>query len=166
MVRSLSSVCQDGEAHMAKNELHTIHFIDDSPDEFLITRLSFRRSKIDTQIDAHPDFESFLEHIKDDETFTPSTALVISDLNLGTSSGLDAVRAVRSNPAMADVMIGICSGSDDPADRKAAKEANADFFVTKPLNQQAIELICEAIPRLELVIAEDGRAKLHVDVSD
>ncbi len=140
--------------------LQTLHYIDDSPDEFLITRLLFRRSKIDVELMTHSDFADFMRTVEADEDFEPAKTLVISDLNLAVTSGLDGVRALRNNPDMANIVVGICSGSDDPADCKEAMQAQADFFVTKPLNKEALAKICKDVDSLLFVERDDGTCHL------
>lgn len=140
---------------MSVKRLHTVHYIDDSPDEFLITRLLFRRAKIDVELKTYPDFADFINSVQTEVGFEPAETLVISDLNLAVSSGLQAVRTLRSDPAMAGAFVGICSGSDDPADQKAALEAGADFFVTKPLDKTALAAMCDMVANLFFVRRDD-----------
>ncbi|MFK7793549.1 MAG: response regulator [Devosiaceae bacterium] len=146
---------------MTATILKNIHFIDDSIDEFLITRLLFRKEKIDINLKTYTGLAEFMEAASAMVPFDdPAAELIVTDMNLTIQSGVDVIKAIRSDPQLQGVVAGICSGSDDPADVRYAMEAGADFFVIKSLDKQALTSICDTVHHLALVQGEDGRHRL------
>ncbi|MCW2309623.1 response regulator [Rhodobium gokarnense] len=141
---------------MTQTNVTDLHFIDDSPDEFMITRLCLRREKINVTLSTYAEFDEFEKKVLETEGALGNSDLVVVDLNLTVSSGIDAVRALRRNKNCEGLIVGICTGSEDPKDRLDAMRAGADFFVTKPLNGAALERICEVVNDLACVSETDG----------
>lgn len=44
--------------------------------------------------------------------------------------------------------MGVCTGSEDPTERKDAHDAGADFFAPKPLVPLGLESICSEVDSL------------------
>jgi CheY-like chemotaxis protein len=65
-------------------------------------------------------------------------ALMVVDVEVGDSSGLDLVAEVRRRPDCAGIPILILSGRDDPATREAADRAGASAFLVKPVDVAAL----------------------------
>lgn len=143
---------------MNEIEISEVHFIDDSPDEHMLTRMMLRRSKLPIELSTHYDYGEFDAVRQATPHKSWDNVLVVFDLNLTISSGLDAIKALRSEIAYENVIAGICTGSEDPKDRKDALEAGADFFVTKPLNAATLEKICHSVPVLDMV-TDDASGK-------
>jgi hypothetical protein len=49
------------------------------------------------------------------------------------------------------VVSGICTGSEDPADRLSAEKVGARFFIQKPLDLNALKSVCVVVDELEIV---------------
>lgn len=145
---------------MSAQTLRHLHFVDDSPDEFLVTRLIFRKEKIDLKLHAHHALDEFVAHVRKIDADELDQSIIVTDLNLAVGSGIDVINAVRAEPNLERLIAGVCSGSNDPADRLAAIEAGADFFVTKSLDKRALHEICSAVPRLSL--GESADQKLQI----
>lgn len=61
-------------------------------------------------------------------------AVVVLDIEIGDTNGLDLVREVRAQPAFASVPIVVLSGHRDEATRRAALDAGAADFLLKPVS--------------------------------
>ncbi len=135
----------------------TVFFVDDSSDELFLADFSFKKQEIDAELAHFVDFASFNAHL---ENLIPSDlqqSIGVIDLNLTISKGSDGIAELRRQARYQDFILGICSGSDDPADRQTALDAGADFFVTKPLNAAALMAICGQVPSLYHRSTSDGR---------
>jgi DNA-binding response OmpR family regulator len=64
--------------------------------------------------------------------------LVLLDVVLRGSSGLDLCEKVRKDPLLADLPIVIISNLDSPEDIKAGLEAGANVYLTKPISQDEL----------------------------
>jgi CheY-like chemotaxis protein len=65
-------------------------------------------------------------------TLRPTVTLL--DMRLADGTGLDVLRPVRSNPAMADLRVFVLSADALPQQMRAAFDAGADGYWTKPLD--------------------------------
>ena len=133
-----------------------IVYVEDSDDEVFLTRIVFDRERVAPELVHYPRFDALEADLEGGRLGGLDASLVLVDLNLKLTKGTDAVRRLRAMPAAADAVIGVCTGSEDPADRRDAEDAGADFFVGKPLDTACLERISALVPRLELVRAPDG----------
>jgi CheY-like chemotaxis protein len=63
--------------------------------------------------------------------------LIILDLNLPKSDGVDVLRCVRAQSDLRNVPVVILTSSDSPNDRTATESLGADSFITKPSDLDA-----------------------------
>ena len=68
-------------------------------------------------------------------------ALILCDLGLPDMDGYDVVRALRADPATAQLRIIALSGYTQPEDRKRALEAGFDDHIAKPVGLEALEAL-------------------------
>lgn len=126
--------------------IKTIHFIEDSDDEIFLARLLFETEQIDIDIvhhKYHSTFESFLQLHGIEEN-----SLILVDMNMPKKRGDNALRELLQRDELANAIIGMCSGSEDPADKKNAMDAGAAFFAQKPLNLKCLKSICDQVENL------------------
>jgi CheY-like chemotaxis protein len=65
--------------------------------------------------------------------------VVLCDIGLPGMSGYDVARALRNEPALAQVQLVAVSGYAQPEDRKAAAEAGFDGHLAKPVDPAHVE---------------------------
>jgi CheY-like chemotaxis protein len=65
--------------------------------------------------------------------------VVILDIMMPEISGLDILRQMRSDPALADIPVVIVSATTMPADIKSGMEAGASTYLTKPVGFQELK---------------------------
>jgi len=123
--------------------------IDDSEDDAYLSTEFFRRENIGPKLVHAFHYKGYLEHC-DDHGIDPRTSIVVLDLNLRSQRGPDLIPLIRQSRNGDQIVIGICTGSQDPADKRISFDAGAEFFIDKPLNRAALEQICEQVDRLEL----------------
>lgn len=131
-------------------DIKAIYFVDDSDDEVFISKLAFKQQSLQLEMHHFYDLDSFFDFLEQRTVQELVESLTVLDLNLTLSRGTDGVERIRAQPHLADHIVGICSGSDDPADRLAALSAGAAFFIAKPMNREALEAICSTIDSLHL----------------
>lgn len=145
------------------HQIHQLYFIDDSDDEFFMSSLFFRNQKIQLEIIHFPDFDAFFAELMAGKVQDPDKALFLIDMNLTVMKGTDGVKLMRSQDKWPDMIVCICSGSEDPADIKNALEAGADAFLPKPLDKACLQLLCEKVADLQLKETSDGEVCLFRD---
>lgn len=64
--------------------------------------------------------------------------LILLDVVLRGSSGLDLCELVRKDPGLEDLPIVIISNLDSPEDIKAGLDAGANVYLTKPISQDEL----------------------------
>jgi CheY-like chemotaxis protein len=64
--------------------------------------------------------------------------LVVLDLMMPGMSGIDACRAIRSDPAVADTPVILLTARAQAADVEAGLAAGADEYVTKPFSPREL----------------------------
>ena len=133
---------------MKDERITKIYFVDDSDDEHFILNITLKKEKINIDLNMYLSFDDFYEDFQHETK--ADHLLVVFDLNLPVVNGIQAIKRVRGNRNLRGVVIGICTGSEDPADRRNAIEAGADFFINKPLNKTALMNICSSVEPLSL----------------
>ena len=133
---------------MAGTDITKIFFVDDSDDELFISRLSFTQDSIEVELEHFFDLDAYFRTLDHCTIGELKSSITVLDLNLTVGRGTDGVKRVRAQPHLSSLIIGICSGSDDPADRQDAHDAGGNFFISKPLNLLALESISEAVDDL------------------
>lgn len=65
--------------------------------------------------------------------------IVVMDVMMPDTSGLDVLRAWRAEPRTADLDVILLSARDQPADEAAGLDAGADAYVTKPMDVDVLQ---------------------------
>lgn len=141
---------------MSKKTINRIIYIDDSTDEFFLSRMLFKAERVKIDLDCYPDVDVFLEKTSGETESALDDAIVVLDLNLTVIKGTEGVSLIRQEAFGRKAIIGICTGSDDPADMKLANEAGADFYVTKPLDRSSLLEICDSTAALSYSVSAEG----------
>jgi CheY-like chemotaxis protein len=63
--------------------------------------------------------------------------LIILDLNLPKSDGVDVLRCIRERSDLGNIPVVILTSSDSPSDRSATERLGASSFITKPSDLDA-----------------------------
>ena len=73
-----------------------------------------------------------------DERTSPPPALILVDMDLPGNDGLDAVRAIKSNPGLRSIPVVLLSRHPDPAATAQAYDAGANTVIPKPVTFLAL----------------------------
>ena len=113
---------------------------DNPADVYLIREaISKYRDMNDLDLVVVTDGEQAIDFILRRGKFRESTKpdLIILDLNLPKSDGVDVLRCVREQSDLSTVPVVILTSSDSPNDRSATESLGADSFITKPSDLDA-----------------------------
>lgn len=150
--------------NMAIRNIKTLYFIDDSEDEKFLTELLFESQKIQLDL-KHFDNVSKFEDFFIESSMCPNDAdLLVVDLNMPIKNGIDTIRYLKSKDQYNSLIMGICTGSEDPADKENSISAGAEFFIKKPLDKTALERVCNSVPILKLFTVS-GTVNLQLDLT-
>ncbi|MDD9909110.1 MAG: response regulator [Ahrensia sp.] len=126
---------------MTEKLIREIQYMDDSDDEAFLSGLLLKKQKIAAKLMHHTSFDQLRRVLKSRDPAEPM--LIMVDLNMPLMNGVEVIRNTLEDFADPHLFIGICSGSEDPADKLNAKEAGAHFFVQKPLDVTSLKRVCE-----------------------
>lgn len=107
----------------------------------------FIRKLIVTTLEGVAEFE--LHEARDGEeavraASTYGPRVVFLDIDMPRLDGIEACRRMRSQPAMAGSKIVMLTATAEDAARTRAREAGADFFLTKPFSPlELLRLVAE-----------------------
>ncbi|MDB5792756.1 MAG: response regulator [Massilia sp.] len=112
----------------------SILVVDDQRDLRLLIRLSLLTL---ARVETAGTTAEALERVRSDPP-----RLMVLDVSLGTESGLDLCRMLKSDPATAPIRIVLLSAYGQEADVAAGIAAGADSYMVKPFSPR--ELLAEA----------------------
>ena len=142
---------------MSTVPIRVVHYVEDSDDEVFLARRVLRRTQPSLTLTHYERFVDLERHMEEAGGLDAGSEILVLDLNLKLSNGIDCVRALRAGGRCADLLIGLCSGSQDPVDRRDALASGADFFAAKPLIPSGLLNICGTVDVLRWVPdSEDG----------
>ena len=128
-----------------------------------MAKIFFKKENIGPDLVAFSSLEQLYETIADDPSFSLRQSMIIIDLNLTVCKGTEGIIHIRQMENGDRFLIGISTGSEDPADRLHALSVGADFFVGKPLNRSTILTIAESVPSVTPQEDEGRILNLYLD---
>jgi two-component system response regulator len=108
----------------------TILLVEDNPDDAKLTQAAL--GQVPAYIEVAPDGERALDYLLDDRNELPR--LVILDLRLPNTGGLEVLRRVRQDPRTRLVPVVILTSSDARGDILAGYRYGANSYVRKPVD--------------------------------
>src|SRR5688572_24602802 len=114
-----------------------ILLVDDNPHDVVLIRLAFRRVGIIDTIHLVKDGVEAMRYIQGDGAYAdrhqfPTPTLVLLDLKMPQTSGFDVLKWMREQPALANVVVVVMSGSRNDADIDRAYSLGANHYLIKP----------------------------------
>lgn len=133
----------------------TILLVEDSDDDIALTRRAFDKAGIRNPLHVVNDGAAALEYLKDvkerqgraDISEEDMPCLVLLDLQLPRISGLDVLRAIRADPAIALLPVVILTSSREDQDLVEGYRLGANSYIRKPVDFGQFQ---EAVARLGL----------------
>jgi CheY-like chemotaxis protein len=114
-----------------KNQSHNLVFIvDDDPDDRKIILDALHESHAEINHRFYENATELLTHLGTGGAELPS--LILLDLNMPGTLGLQALKEIRSNKAFNQIPIVVLTTSSLGSDRKSSYELGANCFLTKP----------------------------------
>lgn len=118
------------------NGTSPIVMVDDSPDDYLIASLMFKRSKLDCDFihcTSGAELFEYLVAVRAGDKVMP--ALILMDMNMPEMNGIEAIEKLRSMDIYAGLpLIAMLTTSQDPRDIDRATVAGANAYFGKPMN--------------------------------
>ena len=109
----------------------TILLVEDNPDDAELTRFALRQG-VPATIEVARDGRQALDYLFDEANRLPR--LVVLDLRLPTTDGLDVLRRIRENERTELTPVVILTGSHAPDDIVRGYRLGANSYVRKPVD--------------------------------
>jgi CheY-like chemotaxis protein len=138
-----------------------LFYVDDMEDEIFVTQLALKRGSLALEVSYFLDSAELLSSLNDRlDKGKALPGLIVTDLNMPGLSGFDLIPKLKQDTRFEGILVGACTGSEDPADKVAALAAGADVFLTKPLDRSAIQRVCQETGVFQLHTTTDGKERL------
>ena len=105
---------------------------DDHFPDVVLVKEALRATGVDFQMDVCGDGESALDHIIQSELHQRRPDLIILDLNLSPTSGLDVLKEIRGRALFDRTPVAMLTSSLSSTIQAQALRLKADAFISKP----------------------------------
>jgi CheY-like chemotaxis protein len=122
---------------MAKVQVKPVLIAEDSDDDLYLMRRAFSRAALLNPIIAVRDGAEALAYLKGEGEFGdrnthPLPVLILLDIKMPKTSGLEVLEWIRRQPSFKDIPVVILSASNQPKDLETARKFGADSYLVKP----------------------------------
>jgi two-component system response regulator len=121
--------------------------IEDSPADTILLRNALDEQGEPYTLEVLTDGESALKYVRSHcESCRPEPCLIVLDLHLPRYDGAVVLRALRSEPALAQVKVVVLTNMASPDEKAEVVMLGVDSYRTKPLNwDETLQLASELI---------------------
>jgi CheY-like chemotaxis protein len=128
----------------------TILLIEDSPEDFEVTKRTFYRAGLTNPIQWCGDGEDALDYLFRRGTYSdpdsaPRPGIILLDLNLPGTDGREVLRTLKVDPMLQKIPVIVLSTSSDERDINESYRDGANSYIVKPVD---LDGFIQAIQRL------------------
>jgi CheY-like chemotaxis protein len=111
----------------------TIFLVEDNATDVELFRMALEEAGVDCDLVLFQDGGEIIDHIRkaDAALPRPTPDLIMLDLNLPKSGGLEVLQVIREAPSFAKVPIAVLSSSSSPRERAQVSAFNIREFIVK-----------------------------------
>ena len=139
----------------------TVLSAEDDADFRLLVQRAIDRSALGVDLRFVEDGEQLLDYLRGRGSYAGSDAprpgLVLLDLNLPRTDGRDALRAIKSDPALRHIPVVVFTTSNAVEDVALCYSLGANGFVHKPMDMPALVDLVSTIGHYWLDLVEPPR---------
>lgn len=112
----------------------TILLVDDDPDCRQLIRDAIEAGKLDNPVYEVASGEAALAFLNRAATFAaaPRPGLIYLDIEMPGMGGQETLKAIRANPAFADIAVVMMTGLTDDGQKRLAMQSGANSYTNKP----------------------------------
>jgi len=125
---------------------------DDDADDCLLAREALIEAGLANPVHTVEDGERLLDYLHRRGAYAapaaaPRPGLILLDLNMPRMGGLEALRALRADPALRAIPVVVLSTSAAGADRRGVEDLGACAYLTKPDSFAGLVALMQALGR-------------------
>jgi two-component system, chemotaxis family, response regulator Rcp1 len=109
-----------------------ILLVEDNPGDVQLTKEAFMEGKIRNNMSVARDGVEALAYLNNPNL--PRPDIVLLDLNLPRTSGLEVLTAIKDDPVLRSIPVVILTTSQDETDIARSYRSHANCYITKPVD--------------------------------
>lgn len=120
---------------------------EDDPDDRLLVREAFEESRLLNELRFVEDGEELLEYLRQQGSYTdpessPRPGLILLDLNMPRKDGREALREIKTDPALRRIPVVVMTTSQAEEDIFRSYDMGASSYIAKPVTfERLVELM-------------------------
>ena len=119
--------------------------VEDNADHADLVERCFSRHRPTSRIVRVEDGEAALEYLAKNDSTAARPFLILLDLRLPKVDGIDVLRAVKANPALAAIPVVVLTTSNSASDVSSAYEHHANSYLVKPDDFRRLDSMMEQV---------------------
>ena len=138
---------------------------DDDDDDYLLAQKALQESKLLNQLCRVHDGEELLHYLRGEGDFASKPhsrpGVILLDLNMPRKDGREALKEIKSDPALSDIPVVIFTTSKAEEDIYKSYKLGVNSFITKPVTFESLIQVMQTLGTywfeiVELPVKADG----------
>jgi CheY-like chemotaxis protein len=121
-----------------------LFYVEDNPDDVLLTKLALARAGITAKLETAPDGTEAIKALQSMNSGDLPDCILL-DVKLPTSSGLEVLAWIRSQPHLKRLPVIMLTSSLLPSDIAQAYDLGANSYLLKPSDLHSLVALAKAI---------------------
>jgi CheY-like chemotaxis protein len=144
---------------MTRSTPITILMADDDPDDRMLTKRAFIKSRIANDLRFVEDGQELMDYLKrqgryQDPATSPRPGLILLDLNMPRVSGSEALEEIQADPELKPIRVVILTTSKAEEDILRFYGLNAASYIVKPVTFEGLVDVVTTLGKYWLEIVE------------
>ncbi|HZH18089.1 MAG TPA: response regulator [Archangium sp.] len=144
---------------MPHRKLVTILMADDDMDDREFARTAMQESRLMNELRFVEDGEELLDYLYrrgaySDPKSSPRPGLILLDLNMPRKDGREALREIKSNPALRQIPVVVLTTSKAEEDIVRSYDLGANCFISKPVTFDGLVEVVKVLDKHWFQIVE------------
>lgn len=137
----------------------TILYADDDPEDRMLLMDAWKESRVANELHMVEDGEQLMDYLLRRGEFTslastPLPGMILLDLNMPRKDGREALREIKSDPALRRVPVIVLTTSKAEEDIYRAYDLGVNSFIVKPVTFKSLVDVTQTLGRYWLEIVE------------
>ncbi len=135
--------------------LGDIIMADDNGNDVSLVSYALREAGLNNPVQWIKDGSSLLQYLRQNQSLGQMPLVIVIDWNMPGTNPIQVLKWIRSQPGYLNVLIVVLTGSENPAQKKLAYDAGANWHIVK---SSAFTELTELIHRIKQFWSPDNLA--------
>ncbi len=137
----------------------TILMADDDAEDRLMTKEAFEENRLANDLRFVENGVELMDYLKrrgkySDPTQSPRPGLILLDLNMPKKDGREALKEIKSDPALQPIPVVVLTTSKEEEDIHRSYQLHANSYIMKPVTFESLVKVIKSIGQYWLGIVE------------